>query len=260
VLCWKFAVLILIASTAAASSASEGRFFALPIDLETDGGAANGDATFLRLMPAYQWRGEQWRLQNLDLILLADAPGGVPGRPGNPEPVPGDQATGLGDWIHASFFTTLNDDGLIWGIGPMFSIPTATDPALGSGKWAIGPALRVTWRQGFWNVGGFGGQRWSIGGDSDRADISQFMMRGTIRRQLSAGWYLVSSPIITANWNAPAGERWLIPVGGGLGRSFNLGKNTWAISLQGYANVVRPEGAPKWSARVSLIAVIPIPG
>ena len=251
-------ILVLSAVLATASLADEGRVFALPIDLETDGGAANGDATFLRLMPAYQWRGNNWRLQNLDLILLADAPGGVPGRPGNPAPLPGGHATGLADWIHATFVTTLNDDGVIWGIGPMFSVPTATDPALGSGKWAIGPALRITWRKGPWNIGGFGGQRWSIAGKSERADISQFMMRGTIRRQLGNGWYLVSSPIITANWNASSGNRWLVPIGGGLGKSFELGGNTWAASLQGYSNVIQPEGAPDWTARVSLIAVIPI--
>jgi len=252
-------LLVLVAGYAPPSAAGEGRVFALPIDIETDGGAANGDASFLRLMPAYQWKGDGWKLQNLDLILLADAPGGVPGRPGNPEPVPGGRATGLGDWVHATFVTTLNEEGLIWGIGPMFSVPTATDPALGSGKFTVGPAFRITWRKGPWNVGGFGGQRWSIAGKSDRADVSQFMMRGTVRRQLAEGWYLVSSPIITANWNAPSDDRWLIPIGGGLGKSFVLGGNTWAISLQGYSNVVRPQGAPDWLARLSMIAMIPLP-
>jgi len=33
---------------------------------------------------------------------------------------------------------------------------------------------------------------------------------------LSDGWYLYTNATITANWNADAGKRWTIPVGGGL--------------------------------------------
>jgi len=181
---------------------------------------------------------------NLDLVLLANAPGGVPGRPGNPEPIPGDRARGLGDWIHASFFNPISDRKLLVGVGFMAGIPTATDPALGSGKWSLGPALRATWRSGSWTVGAFGGQRWSFAGKSDRADISQLMIRGTIRRQLSNNWFFVSAPIITANWNAKLDDRWLVPIGGGFGRRFRLGGKVWAASVQLYSNVVKPQGAP----------------
>lgn len=237
------------------------RYFVLPTEIETDRGAANGNATLWRFMPAYEFEGkDDWRLQNLDLILLADAPSGVPGRPGNPSPVPGGRATGLSDWIHATFVTTKNREGLIAGGGLMISIPTATDPALGSGKWAIGPAFRITWRGGAWNIGAFGGQRWSFAGKSSRADTSQLMIRGAIRRQLPNRWFLTSAPIITANWNADSSDRWLIPLGGGVGRSFRIADKDWAISVHGYQNVVRPEGAPRWSARIAFVAVIPIAG
>ena len=166
----------------------------------------------------------------------------------------------MSDWIHASFFNTIrDDDGPVFGAGFMASVPTATDPALGSGKWAIGPALRALYRKGPWIVGGFGGQRWSVAGKSNRADISQLMIRGTFRRQLPKKWFLVSSPIITANWNAAAGNRWLVPLGGGVGRGFRLGGNLWAISVQGYRNIIRPTGAPTWSARMAIMAAIPLP-
>ena len=216
----------------------------------------------LRLMPAYNWQiGESWQIVNLDLVLLANAPGGVPGRPGNPEPIPGGWARGLSDWIHASFFNPIgDDDGVGAGVGFMIGVPTATDSTLGSGKWAIGPALRIVWRHGSWNIGAFGGQRWSIAGKSDRADISQLMMtRATIRRQLGDGWFFVSAPIITANWNVKSENRWLIPLGGGFGRHFKVGGNDWAASVQLYANAVKPTGAPDWSIRLSIVSAIPFP-
>ena len=66
-------------------------FFALPIELEFDSGAQNGDASILRFMPLYSFPSfNKWKLVNLDLLTLADAPGGRPGWPGNPEPIPGE--------------------------------------------------------------------------------------------------------------------------------------------------------------------------
>ena len=252
-------ILALSGWTRSGIAASE-RYLVLPTEIETDRGAANGDATMLRLMPAYNFRiNDDWQVVNLDLLLLANAPAGVPGRPGNPEPVPGGRASGLSDWIHASFFNPVREKGLVLGAGFMVSVPTATDPALGSGKWAIGPALRANYQAGPWRLGAFGGQRWSFAGKSNRADISQLMVRGTIRRRLTDEWFFVSAPIITANWNATAGERWLVPIGGGFGRRFKLAGKDWAASLQVYHNVIRPTGAPDWAVRLSVVAVIPVP-
>jgi hypothetical protein len=235
------------------------RYFILPMEMETDRGAANGDATLLRLMPAYNWKiNEDWQVVNVDLILLANAPGGRPGSPGNPDPIPGGRARGLSDWIHASFFSPIASKKTTVGVGFLASVPTATDDALGSGKWAIGPALRVNFIEGNWNLGAFGGQRWSYAGDSNRADISQLMVRGTIIYDPPGNWFFVSAPIVTANWNAERGDRWLIPVGGGIGRKFNLADRQWRMSAQFYGNAVRPEGAPSWTFRFAVTAVIPL--
>lgn len=261
-----FAVLLqMAASLAVAQGADEDiklapiNAFALPVEIEADSGASNGDATIMRIMPLYNiGLNEDWRLVNLDLITLADAPGGVPGSAGNPNATPGDRKFGLSDLIHASFLTPEKQRNFIWGAGLILSAPTATDDVLGSGKWQIGPALRLTYRTGPWNLGAIAGNRWSFAGSSDRADVNQLMIRGTTRRQLPNDWYFVSAPIITANWKSPSGERWLVPVGGGLGKVLNFGRMGWALSLQGYYNVIRPNGAPYWAARFSVIAPIPL--
>ena len=233
-------------------------FLALPLELDADFGAANGDATLLRIMPLYGFpsRGN-WEIVHLNLVTFADAPGGVPGRPGNPEPIPGERSTGISDLAHASFFTPKSSGKLDWGIGGLFTIPIASDSALGSGKWTAGPSFRILYRTGQWNFGAFGGQSWSFAGDDDRKDVSQFIMRGAVRRQLRNNWYFVSAPIITANWKA-SGEKWLVPLGGGFGKAFDIDGDPWALSLQGYYNVVKPDGAPDWIVRLSLIAAIPL--
>lgn len=229
-------------------------FFALPVELDLDSGAANGDATILRIMPLYTFPVfDRWKLIHLDIFTLADAPGGTPAFPGDPDI---EHSAGLSDLLHASFYTPNRSGNFVWGLGAMASIPTATDDSLGSGKWTAGPAFRLTYRTESWNVGLIAGQRWSFAGSGNRADVNQLLMRGAINRQLPNDWFFVSAPLIVANWDA-VGQDWLIPVGGGIGRQFTLGKFPWAWSVQGYYNAVKPDSAPDWVVRFAIIAAIP---
>lgn len=236
-----------------------GRFFALPLELDLDSGASNGDAAIFRLMPLYSFPvSDNWKLVNLNLITIADAPGGRPGQPGNPDPESGDRVLGIGDLIHASFATPKSSGNLIWGVGAMLSIPIASKPQLGSGKWSAGPAARISYKTGPWSLGAFGGQQWSFAGDDERNDISQLMIRAVIRRQLPNDWFFVSAPIITANWNASHDQRWLVPLGGGFGKRFHLARYPWAWSTQGYYNVIKPDGAPNWAIRFAFVVALPL--
>ena len=229
-------------------------FFALPLEFDFDSGAANGDATILRIMPLYTFPAlDRWKLIHLDIITLADAPGGTPAFPG--DPVTG-QTAGMSDLLHASFYTPVQSGNFVWGIGAMLSLPTATDDSLGSGKWAAGPAFRLTYRTADWRIGLIAGQRWSFAGSDNRADVNQLLIRGMIHHPLPNNWFFVSAPLIAANWNLP-GEDWLVPVGGGIGRKFTFNKHPWAWSVQGYYNVIKPDSAPDWIIRFAIIAAIP---
>lgn len=228
-------------------------FFALPVELDLDRGSANGNAAIMRIVPLYKFPlGATMELANLTILTFADA-AGTPAFPGEPG---AGKATGVADLLHASFFTPKSSGNLIWGIGPMLSLPTATDPALGSEKWSVGPALRLTYRTENWNFGFIGGQRWSFAGTGSRDDVNQLLIRGAIRREFAGGWYFVSAPLITANWERP-GQDWLIPVGGGIGRTFDIGDFPWAWSVQGYYNVVKAEPDPDWIMRFAIVAAIP---
>ena len=243
------------AETEAASSIDKLRaFFALPTELDFDNGAENGNANILRIMPLYTFPVfERWKLVHLDIITLADAPSGTPAFPGDPSIEP---AAGLSDLMHASFVTPTSTNNFIWGIGAMASLPTATDKSLGSGKWTVGPAVRLTYRTERWNLGLIAAQRWSFAGSGNRKDVSQLLMRGLFRRQLPGDWFFVSAPLIVANWDSPE-QKWLVPMGGGIGRKFTLSKYPWAWSVQGYYNVIKPDTAPDWVVRFAIIAAIP---
>ena len=98
----------------------------------------------------------------------------------------------------------------------------------------------------------------SFAGDSERGDVHQLLVRGLIRRQLGGGWYFTYNPIITANWNVSSGQQWLIPVGGGIGKRFEIGSKAVAVSAHYYFNAIKPEGAPDGLLRIDLVLSIPV--
>ena len=248
-------------SAAAEEPQNPPKYFLLPIESDFDSGASNGDAMITRLLPVNSIPlRAKWRLMNIAIFTVANAPGGVPGRPGNPDPAPGDTVFGLSDFADAILITPNKAEGVLWGVGAMLGFPTATDGALGSGKWSAGPAGRVAYQSGPWRFALLAGTRWSFAGDESRADISQLMMRGLVRRSLPNNWFLLYSPIITANWKARSGQRWLLPLGGGIGKRFPFKATSVNISFQAYVNAVKPDGAPDSVFRIALTIPFRVPG
>jgi len=165
-----------------------------------------------------------------------------------PSLFPGDDTDfGLGDFNPAFFLSPKKPVpispgvGLVWGAGPVFALPTATDSRLGSEKWSAGPtfvALLLTKKV----VTGFLiNNLWSYAGESDRADVNAMTLQPFFNYNLPKGWYLTTSPIITANWEADSDNRWTIPIGGGVGRVFSIGRQPINAQLSYYYNVEKPE-------------------
>jgi hypothetical protein len=82
---------------------------------------------------------------------------------------------------------------------------------------------------------------WSVGGDSLRKSVNLFNTQPFINYNIpnGHGWYLLSSPIITADWNAPSSTRWTVPLGGGVGRVFKVAGQAFNANAQAFYNVVR---------------------
>jgi hypothetical protein len=191
---------------------------------------------------------DDWNLITRTVIPIINQPSPARGIP---------HAAGLGD-INPSFFLSPAKSGkIIWGIGPTFTFPTASDPLLGAGKWSLGPAVVVLTIQGQWVVGALANQQWSYAGWGDK-DVSAMLIQPFINYNLPHGWYLSSAPIITANWKASADERWTVPIGGGIGKIVRLGKLPVNLQLQAFYNVVSPkEFGPDWQLRFQVQLLFP---
>jgi hypothetical protein len=72
--------------------------------------------------------------------------------------------------------------------------------------------------------------QWSIGGDPLRPAVNTFLAQPFINYK-AHGWFLTSSPLITANWLAAPGQQRVVPVAGGVGRIFKLGNQPVSAPL-----------------------------
>ena len=59
------------------------------------------------------------------------------------------------------------------------------------------------------------------------------------------------------NWKAESGEEWTVPVGGGFGRIFRIGKQPLNAQLQYFYNLEQPENTGDWSIRAQLQFMFP---
>tara|TARA_R110002012_G_scaffold321809_1_gene551542 strand:+ start:46096 stop:46893 length:798 start_codon:yes stop_codon:yes gene_type:complete len=77
----------------------------------------------------------------------------------------GNNETGFGDIAQSIYFSPkAAKNGLVWGVGPILLLPTATDDALGLNKWTAGPNALVLKIQGQWTYGGLVNHMWSYAG------------------------------------------------------------------------------------------------
>jgi hypothetical protein len=136
---------------------------------------------------------------------------------------------GLGDINLSLFFSPKKptSGGLIWGVGPVLLLPTATDSLLGVKKWGAGPAAVALTTRGPWTLGALANHIWSYAGDSDRQDISSTFLQPFAAYTWSSGWTLSVQSESTYNWKT---EKWSVPVNAAVSKLVRLGK--LPVSLQ----------------------------
>jgi hypothetical protein len=191
------------------------------------------------------------------------------------QPIPVQQAAGtsvqttgvygLGD-MNPTFFLSPKHSKVIWGIGPTFVLPTATNTAfLGQGKLSMGPSVVVLVQPSHWTIGFLANNIWSVAGHSNftpegavnKPAVNQFLIQWFVNYNMKKGWYLTTSPIVTANWRATGDNVWTVPFGGGVGRIMKIGFQPVNITAQFYGNAVHPPGASPWGLRLQFVLLFP---
>jgi opacity protein-like surface antigen len=174
-----------------------------------------------------------------------------------PSPLFDSNANGIGDITQEFFVSPTHPGALIWGVGPVFTIPSATDPILGSGRVLAGPTAVALVTPGHWVIGVLVNNQWSVGGNPLLPNVNEFLAQPFVNYNMAHGWYLTGSPVITANWLAAPGQQWTVPIGGGFGRIFKMGDQPVSANIAAYYNAVHPTGTPNWQLRAELSLLFP---
>ena len=220
---------------------------------------ADDDANTLGLEFVSTWGWGNYGVTNISYIEVADYPVPVPGMPpGNPEPDPdglvlGD--TGINDLLTAFLFAKKGEHHgphhFGWGFSAQF--PTGASETLSSGKYSLGPAVEYEYIGDRLFIAVVALQLWSVAGDDDRKDVNMMMIKPMITWDFNEKWKAVYMPYgISAYWNKSSGQKWYVPLGGGIQRQFNIGQNPSAFSVQLFKNVVRPDDGAEHDFRLML--------
>ena len=164
---------------------------------------------------------------------------------------------GLGDLNPSLFLSPAKPGKVIWGIGPALVFPTATAPELGQGKVSAGPGIVALSTPGHWVIGVLANNVWSFAGTGSRPPVNQLLVQYFINYNMKKGWYLVTAPIITANWRASSGNALTLPFGGGVGRIMKIGFQPVNIQTEFFGNAVHPAGASPWGMRLEIAFLYP---
>ena len=114
---------------------------------ENFGPDERGDVTRLNIQPVIPFSLDaDWNLITRTIVPIV----GV-----DDLPAQGDSEAGLGDILASQFFSPVapTAGGWIWGAGPVWLLPTATDDTLGAEQFGLGPTGVVLKQVGPWTYG-----------------------------------------------------------------------------------------------------------
>ena len=171
-------------------------------------------------------------------------------------PLPnGERSTGLGEIVLETFFSPSRASPFIWGIGPAFSFPTATNDAVATGCFAAGPVIAAVYMEGPWVLGALFTQLDAFA-RMGSAHLDTSSLQVFLNYNLPRAWSIGTAPTFMVNWNQ-VGQQWTVPVGASIAKTISIAKQPISLSFSYYANVVHPEGGSPWLTRMVVTFMFP---
>jgi hypothetical protein len=189
---------------------------------------------------------EDWNLIARVIVPLVSQPplfeGGAP-------------ASGVSD-ILTSFFFSPSKGGITWGVGTVVSLPSTTEPTLGTEKWSAGPTAVVLKQTGPWTYGMLWNQIWSFSGNTERSDVNQMFLQPFVAYNTKSLWTFTLQSETTANWESDR-ERWTVPINALVSKLSSFGPFPASYQFGVGLLAASPEGGPSWKIRSAIVLLLP---
>lgn len=221
----------------------------LPIQSNLDFGVGPGDGTISRtnIQPVIPFSvSENWNLISRTIIPVVDQEGLAPS---------GDSLDefGLGD-VTQSFFFSPKQSSPIWGIGPVFLVPTATDELLGTEKFGIGPTAVVLKQDGPWTYGALVNHLWDVAGDDSRDSVNATFLQPFLSYILPTKTTLTLNTETTYDWS---NDQWTVPLNFQVSQLFKVGNQPLQAFVGARYYAEKPDNGPEWGIRFGLTFLFP---
>jgi len=162
---------------------------------------------------------------------------------------------GLGDTTQSLFLSPSATEPFIWGAGPVFLLPTATDHnLLGAHRWGIGPTGVLLKQTGPWTVGVLANHIWSFARDDGRKEVNSTYLQPFLTYTFKTATSLSLNTESTYDW---IDHQWNVPLFAGVGQVVKLGPMPVNFQLGGQYWVEGPDSAPDWSIRFQITFLFP---
>jgi hypothetical protein len=169
---------------------------------------------------------------------------------------PGTTQKGYGDIVQSFFFSPKapTAGGLIWGVGPVFLLPTGSE-AFSADQFGAGLTAVGLKQAGPWTFGTLVNHIWDVGGGEDATEIDSTFFQPFATYGFDGGWSATLNSEMTYDW---VSEQTSLPINfnvskvtaiGGTPVSIGAGVRYWADA---------PDNGPEgWGARVTLTFMYP---
>jgi hypothetical protein len=191
---------------------------------------------------------EEWNLISRTILPIIDQ---------EDIPTVGLGESGIGDTVQSLFLSPQKptQGGIIWGAGPVFLLPTASDDVLGGEKWGIGPTAVALKQDGPWTYGALTNHIESIAGDDNRADISLTLLQPFLTYRTRTMTTLALEAGSTYDWE---NEQWSVPINFSVQQLLKIGKMPLQIAAGVRYWATSPDnGAEDWGIRLTLTFLFP---
>jgi hypothetical protein len=177
-------------------------------------------------------------------------PGNNPSPPTD-RPLPVDvfsgRTTSYGDIYYVGLFAPNDpiklDNGakLLLGAGFDLGFPSADEDMLGTGKYSAGPSALGVYLGETFKGGALVQHYWDYAGDSDRTDVNTSNIQYLYYWSLSDTVSIGAGPNVIIDWEQNNSNRWTVPVGFGINKTFQMGKVPVRIGIEYYQTVIEPD-------------------
>ena len=230
-----------------------GNLISLPFQNNTNlnFGPEKGTQNILNIQPVVPISiSSEWNIITRTILPVIWNPSLGPGIPGK---------DGTGDTVFTAFLSPANPGRWIWGAGPVVQLPTNSNAQLGNKNWGLGASfVFLNLAHGDpWVFGALFNNIWSVTSNKTGGSYNNGLIQPFVNYNFEGGLYLTSAPILTVEWKADSGNRWTVPIGGGVGKIFHFGRLPVNSQLSAYYNVVRPDFGANWQIRAQVQLMFP---